>query len=78
MFGNFGMGELIVIFLVILVLFGSKKIPDLAQGVGKGMKEFRKAIKDVEDEVSSSMKSESVDKEGKKQADKEEKKQADK
>lgn len=71
MFGNFGVGELIVIFLVILVLFGSKKIPDLAQGVGKGMKEFRKAIKDVEDEVSSSMKSESADK-------KEEKKQAEK
>lgn len=70
MFGNFGMGELIVIFLVILVLFGAKKIPDLAQGLGKGMKEFRKAVKDVEEEVSSSMKSESTEKEEKKQAEK--------
>ncbi len=54
MFGNFGTGELIIIFLVILVLFGAKKIPDLAQGIGKGLKEFKKAVKDVEDEVKDS------------------------
>ena len=55
MFGNFGVGELLVVFLVILVLFGSKKIPDLAQGLGKGLREFKKAVKDVEDEVKSSV-----------------------
>jgi sec-independent protein translocase protein TatA len=55
MFGNFGAGELLVVFLVILVLFGSKKIPDLAQGLGKGLREFKKAVKDVEDEVKSSV-----------------------
>ena len=51
MFDNMGMGELLIILLVILVLFGSKKIPDLAQGLGKGIREFKKAIKDVEDDI---------------------------
>lgn len=48
---NLGAPELILIFLVVLVLFGAKKIPELAQGLGKGVKEFRKAIKDVQEEV---------------------------
>ena len=48
---NLGAPELILILLVILVLFGAKKIPELAQGLGKGVKEFRKAMKDVQDEV---------------------------
>lgn len=51
MFGNIGSTELIVIVLIILVLFGAKKIPELAQGIGKGMKEFKKALRDVEDDV---------------------------
>lgn len=51
MFDNIGFGELLLIMLVILVLFGSKKIPDLAQGLGKGIREFKKAIKDVEDDI---------------------------
>lgn len=51
MFGNLGAGEIIIIMLVILILFGAKKIPELAQGIGKGMKEFKKALKDVEEEV---------------------------
>ena len=51
MFDNMGFGELLIIMLVILVLFGSKKIPDLAQGLGKGIREFKKAIRDVEDDI---------------------------
>lgn len=51
MFDNIGMGELLIILLVVLVLFGSKKIPDLAQGLGKGIKEFKKAIRDVEEDI---------------------------
>ena len=51
MFGNLGAGEIILIVLVILLLFGAKKIPELAQGLGKGMKEFKKSLKDVEEEV---------------------------
>lgn len=53
MFGNLGAGELILIMLVLLILFGAKKIPELAQGIGKGMKEFKKALKDVEDDINS-------------------------
>jgi len=48
---NLGAPELILIFLVVLVLFGAKKIPELAQGLGKGVKEFRKAMKDVQDDT---------------------------
>ena len=49
----FGMGqwEILIIFLVILLIFGAKRIPDMAQGLGKGIKEFRKAVRDVQDEV---------------------------
>jgi sec-independent protein translocase protein TatA len=57
MFGNLGTGEIILIILAILILFGAKKIPELAQGIGKGMKEFKKALKDVEDEVKDTDKS---------------------
>ncbi|MDP4115220.1 MAG: twin-arginine translocase TatA/TatE family subunit [Bacteroidota bacterium] len=53
MFGNLGTGELIIIVLVLVLLFGAKKIPELAQGLGKGMKEFKKSLKDVEDEIKS-------------------------
>ena len=51
--GNFGVGEWIVILLVILVLFGAKKIPDLAKGIGKGIKDFKNALKDDEEEKTS-------------------------
>jgi sec-independent protein translocase protein TatA len=51
MFENMGMGELLVILIVVLLLFGSKKIPEVAQGLGKGIREFKKAIKDVEEKV---------------------------
>ena len=51
MFGNLGAGEIILIVLIILLLFGAKKIPELAQGLGKGMKEFKKSLKDVEEEI---------------------------
>ena len=43
MFGGLGPPEIIIIFLVILLLFGGKKLPELAKGVGKGIKEFQKA-----------------------------------
>lgn len=50
-FGAPGMNEMIVIFLIVLLLFGAKKIPELARGVGKGMGEFKKAKKDFEQEI---------------------------
>ena len=45
-----GTQELVIIFLIVLILFGAKKIPDLAKGVGKGIKDFKKAIKEDEEE----------------------------
>lgn len=43
--------ELLIIFLVVLLLFGAKRIPEMARGLGKGIREFRGAVKDVRDEV---------------------------
>jgi len=54
MFG-LGPGEWILIFLAILLLFGAKRLPDIAQGLGKGIKEFRKAMKDTTDEIKGSL-----------------------
>jgi sec-independent protein translocase protein TatA len=53
MFGNLGASEIILIVLAILILFGAKKIPEVAQGIGKGMKEFKKAIREVEEDIKS-------------------------
>jgi sec-independent protein translocase protein TatA len=44
MLGNVGTTELLIIFLIILVFFGAKKIPDLASGLGKGIRSFKKAL----------------------------------
>lgn len=52
----FGLGplELGVIFLIILLVFGAKRIPEIAQGLGKGITEFKKAAKDVTSELDTS------------------------
>ncbi|MCK4857299.1 MAG: twin-arginine translocase TatA/TatE family subunit [candidate division Zixibacteria bacterium] len=50
-FGGIGPPEIILIFLVILILFGAKRIPDIAQGIGRGIRDFRKALKDSTDEI---------------------------
>jgi sec-independent protein translocase protein TatA len=47
--GNFGVTEIVLILLVVVLLFGGRKIPELMKGLGQGMKEFKKASK-VEDE----------------------------
>lgn len=46
-----GAGEWAIIALAVLVLFGAKKIPDFAKGLGKGIREFKDAVKDVKKEV---------------------------
>ena len=51
MFDNIGTVELIIISVVVLLLFGSKKLPEFAQGLGKGIREFKKNLKDVEDDI---------------------------
>jgi sec-independent protein translocase protein TatA len=43
--------EILIIFVVVLLLFGAKRIPEMAQGLGKGIREFRKAMKDVQEDI---------------------------
>jgi sec-independent protein translocase protein TatA len=45
--------ELLLIFAIIVLLFGAKKIPDLASGIGKGIRNFKKEMNDTSDEVAS-------------------------
>ena len=52
MFDNIGGGEILIILLVFLIFFGAKKIPELAQGLGKGIREFKNAVKDVQEDIS--------------------------
>jgi sec-independent protein translocase protein TatA len=44
------MPELLIVLAIVVLLFGAKKIPDLAKGMGKGIKDFKKAIKEDEEE----------------------------
>lgn len=49
--------EILIIFIVILLLFGAKRIPEMARGLGKGIREFRSAVKDVQEEVDTATRS---------------------
>jgi sec-independent protein translocase protein TatA len=48
---GFGGWEMVVIFAAILILFGAKRIPEFAKGLGQGIREFKKATREVTDEV---------------------------
>lgn len=48
--GNIGIKELLVILLIVLILFGARKIPELAKSLAQGIKEFRKASKETDDD----------------------------
>jgi sec-independent protein translocase protein TatA len=49
--GNFGAGEIVIVALVVLLLFGGKKIPELMKGLGKGVKSFKDGMKEVEKDL---------------------------
>jgi len=53
--GIFGGWEIVLILAVVLILFGAKKLPELAKGLGQGIKEFKKATREVTDEISTAM-----------------------
>jgi len=57
MFGlfNLGGGEIILVLALVLILFGAKKLPELAKGLGTGIKEFKKATREVTEEVTTAM-----------------------
>lgn len=48
---NLGVPEIIIIAIVVLILFGGKKIPELMHGVGKGIRDFKKGMNGVEEEI---------------------------
>ncbi|NQU74499.1 MAG: twin-arginine translocase TatA/TatE family subunit [Candidatus Omnitrophica bacterium] len=48
---RFGMGELLIILLIALVLFGASKLPEIGKALGKGIKEFKKAGKEITDDI---------------------------
>ena len=51
LFGNLGTTELIVILVVVLLLFVGRKIPELMQGIGKGVRSFKKGMNEIEEEI---------------------------
>ncbi|WP_185123734.1 twin-arginine translocase TatA/TatE family subunit [Reichenbachiella sp. 5M10] len=55
-FGMPGGWELVIIVLVIVLLFGAKKIPELAKGLGRGIREFKDASKEIKDEIEDGIK----------------------
>ena len=48
--GNIGFGELLIILLIVLVLFGSKRLPEIGKALGEGIREFKKAAQGIKDE----------------------------
>lgn len=50
MFGNLGFTEILIILLVLVLLFGAKRIPEIGASIGKGLKEFKRGLKDSGDE----------------------------
>jgi sec-independent protein translocase protein TatA len=52
---DIGGGEMMLIFIVVLLLFGGKRMPDLARGLGKSLREFKKATSSVEEEIKSAI-----------------------
>ncbi|CAD5292902.1 MULTISPECIES: twin-arginine translocase TatA/TatE family subunit [Imperialibacter] len=61
-FGMPGGWELIVIVFIVLIFFGAKKIPELARGLGKGIREFKDATKEIKDEIQEGVKEVKEDK----------------
>ena len=50
--GNLGWGEILIIALVVLLLFGGRKIPELMRGIGKGVRSFKEGINEVKEDIS--------------------------
>lgn len=51
LFGNLGVGEIVIIALIVLLFFGGKKIPELMKGLGKGVKSFKEGVNGIENEI---------------------------
>ena len=51
MFGNLGFSELMIILLVVLLVFGAKRLPEIGSSIGKGIREFKRSISDTSDAI---------------------------
>lgn len=49
--GNLGTGEIVIIAIVVLLLFGGKKIPELMRGIGKGIRSFKEGVNNIEKDI---------------------------
>lgn len=49
--GSFGMGEMVFIFLIVLLLFGAKRLPEIGSSLGKGIREFKSSVREIEHEL---------------------------
>ena len=49
--GNLGTGEIIIIAIIVLLLFGGKKIPEFMKGLGKGINSFKRGLNDIEEDI---------------------------
>ena len=49
--GGFGMGEMVFIFLIVLLLFGAKRLPEIGSSLGKGIREFKSSVSEIEKEL---------------------------
>ncbi|NQU18736.1 twin-arginine translocase TatA/TatE family subunit [bacterium] len=47
---KFGMGELVIILLIVLLLFGAARLPEIARSIGKSIKEFKKGLKEIKED----------------------------
>ena len=56
MIGGIGMPELLIILVIVLIIFGANKLPQIGEGIGKGIRNFKKGVKDREEIVASSKK----------------------
>lgn len=51
MFGNLGFGEILMLMVIFLLLFGAKRLPEIGSSMGKGIREFKKSMREVTDEL---------------------------
>jgi sec-independent protein translocase protein TatA len=51
MFGNLGGGEIVILLLIVLLVFGANRLPDAGRAVGKGLREFKRALSDAEESI---------------------------
>jgi sec-independent protein translocase protein TatA len=51
MLGNLGMSELVIILVIVLVLFGAKRVPEIGASIGKGIRDFKRSVNDVDRQI---------------------------